>query len=120
MRTPSFLIEKANQYISIIDDLQKNPLPKYSGSFSESPEKEKVRNAIDDIKLKIKLLLHEFDNSQPFIERIRSIDEDRHDNMMGLIDGEERTLPKYKHTLSLFIEHLSEYRVNQLVDLTHL
>jgi len=59
-----------------------------------------------DLKLKIKLLFTEFDNGEFFKDRVVSIDEDK----WLELKKEDEPFKQYKHVLSLFIEHINEFK----------
>lgn len=99
MRSTDFFIGKAKEYITSIDKilavLLSSALPGTFTKYNEQPEK------ISDIRVKIRALFSEFENGGLFEKNIVAID----DNNMLRLDDEE-ILERYRHILSLFIDHL--------------
>ena len=102
MRSVEFFIDKAKEYSNSIDGILPSLLSQELPDFKPSPEQSEK---ISDIRNKTKLLFSEFDNGGIFEKNIAAIDQ----NKMLLLE-EEEVLERYKYTLSLFIDHVSEFR----------
>lgn len=105
MKSADFFIDKANEYIKSIDEVLPNLLSPYSQGFDPTPEYRKQSEKISDLRLKTKLLFTEFDNGELFKNKIVGIDENK-----MLWFKEDELLKQYKHTISLFIDHINEFR----------
>jgi len=105
MKTPEFFIDKANEYSKLIDELSKDYIHPFFNNFAKNPNFIDKSSEISDLKLKVRLLLSEFDNGDFFIAEIADIDK----NAEFMFKEDER-LKAYKHILSLFVEHLIEFR----------
>lgn len=103
MRSTDFFIEKAKEYTNSIDEILPDLQRAYGQGSESSPEYKERAEKISDIRLKTKQLFSEFDKGEIFKKNIVSIDENR---MIGCED--EEVLERYKHTLSLFIQHAAE------------
>jgi hypothetical protein len=103
MKSADFFIEKANEYIKSIEEILPNIFSKYSQGLDPTPEYIEQSEKISDLKFKTKLLFTEFDNGELFINKITDIDDAR-------VRYGEDPLEKYKHILSLFVEHIKDFR----------
>ena len=103
MRSTDFFIKKAKEYSNSIDEILPDLQQAYAQGSESSPEYKERSEKISDIRLKTKQLFSEFDKGEIFKKNIVSIDENR---MIGCED--EEVLERYKHTLSLFIQHAAE------------
>lgn len=103
MRSTDFFIDKAKEYTSSIDEILPNLQQPYLQGSGPSPEDKERSEKISDIRLKTRQLFSEFDKGELFRKNIVSIDENK---MIGTED--EEMLERYKHTLSLFINHVTE------------
>ena len=108
MKSADFLIDKAKEYITSIDSLSPNLVSKYSGGFDKLPELEEQENKLSDLYLKVRLLFSEVDNGDIFFSQLKPIYEDK---LLSIKPkGEEEKLAKTKHTLELFIEHITDFK----------
>ena len=106
MKTLDFFIDKANEYSNEIDEIVNNYISRYSEeAFENSPEYTKQKLDISDLKLKIKLLFSEFDNGELFKSEIIKADESGNYTLK-----DDELLKVYKHILSLFVDHIVEFR----------
>ncbi len=102
MKSADFFIDKAKEYASSIDGILPNLHAHEPGAAAEDKEQSEK---ISEIRQKTKELFSEFDNGEIFQKNILAIDENK---MLWL--EEEEVLERYKHTLSLFIDHVTEFR----------
>lgn len=106
MKTPDFFIDKAKEYSNSIEELLNNFLPMdINNVWNTTPEYLNQKRKFEDLVLGIKLLFSEFDNGQLFNDQITVIEK----NGLFMFREDER-LKEYKHILSLFIDHVIEFR----------
>ena len=104
MRSATFFIEKANEYIVEIDRLTANYVP--PSSVREKPGLQELSDEMSDLKLKIKLLFFEFEHGHLFVEKVTSTQNGRkYDKSTN-----DQLLVIFRRYLNLFIEHLQLYR----------
>lgn len=108
MRSTDYFINKAKEYINSIDELLQHLHPVPTQVQEAGPEYKEQPEKIAAIRLKTSQLFLEFDNGEIFQKNIASIDKNR---MIGPDEGE--TLDRYRYTLSLFIDHLTEPSKNE-------
>lgn len=103
MRSTDYFINKAKEYIDSIDELLQH-LHLVPAQVKESnPEYKEKSEKIAAIRLKTSQLFFEFDDGEIFQKNIASIDKNK---MIG--SDEEEILDRYRYTLSIFIDHLTE------------
>lgn len=105
MKSADFFIDKAQTYLTEIDEIIPNYIDWVSEGFNDSPRYKAQSAKIDELMFKVKLLFSEFDNGKTFNARIDEVDS----NMRRMTHGLEH-LKECKHVLNLFIEHLNEFR----------
>ncbi|PSL18224.1 hypothetical protein [Dyadobacter jiangsuensis] len=104
MKSSSFFIEKANEYIAEIDRLTASYIP--ASSVREKPGHQELSDEISDLKLKIKLLFFEFEHGHLFVEKVtRASPGNGNINQVN-----DHLLVIFRRYLNLFIEHLQLYR----------
>lgn len=113
IKTPDFFIEKANEYIRQADSfLEKNINSSIVDtrlmSFDDKAKLRESLSEIQELKLKIRLLLSEFENGCLFTNNL--INEPTDARQM-LAKSNKDILNSYRRTLELFIEHLKEFRL---------
>ena len=104
MKTLDFFISKAKEYSSTIDEIQKHYISPYT-AFDSSLEYQEQKRKILDLKLKVKLLFSEFENGEIFNSEVKIADKDR-----SYALHTDELLEVYKHVLSLFIDHIVEFK----------
>jgi hypothetical protein len=104
MKSVNFFIDKAREYTNSIDGILPNLPPQDSPGMVTSTGYKDLSEKISDIRNKTKLLFSEFDNGDIFEKNIAAIDENK-----MLLSEEEEVLERYKYTLSLFIDHATEF-----------
>jgi hypothetical protein len=108
MRSTDYFINKAKEYIDSIDELLQYLHPVPTQTQEAGPEYREQPEKIAAIRLKTSRLFLEFDSNEIFQKNIAAIDRNR---MIGT--DEEEILDRYKYTLSIFIDHLTEPAKNE-------
>lgn len=103
MRSTDYFINKAKEYIDSIDELLQHLHPVPTQAQEASPEYKEQSEKIAAIRLKTNQLFSEFDNDEIFQKSIAAIDK----NWMIRSD-EGEILDRYRYTLSIFVDHLTE------------
>jgi hypothetical protein len=94
MQTPQFFIDKALEYKEGLE------------LFKQSPIHLSEYEILDDLLLKSKLLVSEFDNGKHFLIEME------HTDKMGKTDPITLSR-KYVQLLDLFIDHIQDFRIGK-------
>lgn len=103
MRSTDHFISKAKECIDSIDELLQHLHPVPAQAQEAGPEYKKQSEKIAAIRLKTHQLFSEFDNDEIFQKSIAAIDKNR---MIWPDEGE--ILDRYRYTLSIFIDHITQ------------
>lgn len=114
MRGIDFFIDKAKKYITEIDSINESYIQyDYNRGIGEIMRRrdendpyEIQSRRVSELELKVKLMFTEFDKGELFLNKFEKIEK----NQFSFL-SENGNLYLYKDLLTLFVEHLIEFRV---------